>query len=133
MKKNRIIVLIAILILILGGIIVWLVFQNKRLEPAFSLAAVVSSVRAGEQFLIVTPQGKANEIKVIVSNNTKLIKLEAPFDAMNPPSPGTQFTPKQTEITLRDFNIGDEIFIKTSKNIAGKTKFNDVEFIQVLP
>ena len=140
MKKNQIIILVVTLILIFGGIIGWAVFQKEKIplkevigEEIFNLSAVVLSVDAGNNFLMVKPLGTEKEIKVILSDTTKLIRLEAPFDPDNPPPPGTQFTPEQTEITLEDFKKGDEIFIKTLKNIADKSEFNDVDFIQILP
>jgi len=82
---------------------------------------------------MVKPSGKEDQVKVILSDITKLIKLESPFSPENPPPPGTQFTPKQTEISLKDFKEGDEVFIETLKNIAGKNEFNNVELIQILP
>jgi hypothetical protein len=144
MKKNQTIILVILIVLICGGIIGWAVFQKSKIpteegtpeegaEEMFSLSAVVSSVDVENNFLLVKPSGKENEIKVILSDTTKLIKLESPFDSDNPPKPGTQFTPEQIDITLEDFKEGEEIFIKTLKNIAGKTEFNDVELIQILP
>jgi hypothetical protein len=138
MTRKRTIIIVILAILIFAGVIWGLVFLQKRFSPAsgeeiFSLAAVVSEVRPDKNFLTVIPQGKDNEIKVVVSNKTKLLKLEAPFSEDNPPPAGTQFTPEQTEITLSDFHAGDEVFIKTLKNIAGKKEFGDVELIQILP
>ena len=144
MRKNHFIVIAIIIILILGGIVYFSFllkekakFEGKSfktgegiIEEIFSLSGVVLSADGANNFLMVKPSGKEGEIKVILSETTKLIKLETPFSPENPPPPGTQFTPEQAEITLKDFKEGDEIFIKTTQNIAGKTEFDDVEFIQ---
>ncbi len=82
---------------------------------------------------MVKPANQESEVKVIISETTSLIKLEFPFDPKNPPEPGTQFTPKQTEIKISGFKTGDNIFIKVKENIAGKTEFDNVDFIQILP
>ena len=143
---TQIIILAVIIVIIFGGIIGWALFPKEKplpkeevikerviIEEIFSLTGVVSEVNVENNFLMVRPMRKEKEVKVIVSEATRLIKLELPFDPENPPPPGTQFTPKQIEITLADFKEGEEISIKTTQNIAGKTEFGDVEFIQILP
>jgi len=147
MKKNYFIVIAIILILIIGGTVYFSFLLKEKakfegekfktgegiIEEVFSLSGAVLRVDVENNFLMVKPSGKEENIKVLVSPDSKLIKLELPFSPENPPEPGTQFTPKQTEITLKDFKEGDEIFIKTTKNIAGKTEFDDVDFIHILP
>jgi len=146
MKKNQILILVILIVLIFGGIIGWTLIQKGKLpvkeevtqkeeevKELFSLSGIVSSVDAENNFLMVKPSGKEGEIKVILSETTKLIKLESPFSSENPPEPGTQFTPKQTEIKISDFKAGDNVFIKTTENIAGKSEFDDVDFIHILP
>jgi hypothetical protein len=144
MKKNQIIILIVLIVLIFGGIIGWAVFQKSKipaeeetpeeeaLEETFSLSAVVLSVDANNNFLMVKPLGKEKEIKVILSETTSLIKLEFPFDPKNPPEEAT-FTPTQTEVEISDFQVGDNVFIKAKENIAGKKEFNNVDFIHISP
>lgn len=145
MKKNQIIILVVLVVLIFGGIIGWAVWQKGKLpskegvtpeeaveEEVFSLSATVLSVDAENNFLIVKPAGEEKEIKVVLSETTKLIKLEFPFDPKSPPKEAT-FTPKQTEIKISDFKEGDSIFIKTKINIVGKTEFDTVDFIHILP
>lgn len=105
---------------------------QEKVEEIFSLSGVVSSVDAANNFLMVKPAGKENNVKVIVSETTKLIKLELPFNPANPPAEAT-FTPKQTEITISGFKAGDNVFVKTAENIAGKTTFDNVDFIHILP
>jgi len=144
MKKNQIIILVILVILIFGGIIGWALVQKSKIpvgeevtpeeevEEVFSLSAVVLSVNAENNFLMVKPAGEEKEIRVVLSDTTKLIKLEFPFDPKNPPKEAT-FTPTQTEIKISDFKAGDNVFIKTTENIAGKTEFDNVDFIHILP
>jgi len=143
MKKNQIIILVVVIILIFGGIIGWALVQKSKIpvgekvtpeevEEVFSLSAVVLSVNAENNFLMVKPAGEEKEIRVVLSDTTKLIKLEFPFDPKNPPKEAT-FTPTQTEIKISDFKAGDNVFIKTTENIAGKTEFNNIDFIHILP
>ena len=147
MKKNQIIVLIIIIVLIFGGIIGWAVVQKSKIpieegiilgekegevEEVFSLSAVVLSVDAKNNFLMVKPAKEEKEIKVVLSETTKLVRIEFPFDPANPPEEAT-FTPIQTEIEISDFKEGDSVFIKAKENIAGKSEFNNVDFIHILP
>ena len=146
MKKNQIIILAVIIVLIFGGIIGWTLIQKGKLpsgewvtpkeeekvEEVFSLSGIVSSVDAENNFLMVKPAGEEKEIKVVLSDTAKLIKLEFPFDPKNPPKEAT-FTPIQTEIGISDFKTGDNVFIKTTENIAGKSEFDDVDFVHILP
>ncbi len=107
-------------------------FTTEEIKEVFSLSAVVSRVDAENNFLMVKPAGEEKEVKIVISDATKLIKLEFPFDPKNSPKEAT-FTPKQTEIEISDFEDGDNIFIKAKENIAGKTEFNNVDFIHILP
>ncbi len=145
MKKNQIIILAVVIVLIFGGIIGWTLIQKGKLpvkeevtqkeeevKELFSLSGIVSSVDVENNFLMVKPTGQEKEIKVVLSDATKLIKIEFPFDPKNPPKEAT-FTPEQTEIEISDFKAGDNVFIKTTENIAGKTEFDNVDFIHILP
>ncbi len=145
MKKNQIIILAVIVVLILVGIIGWNLVQKSKIpvgekvtpeeevaKEVFSLSGIVSSVDAENNFLMVKPAGEEKEVKVVLSDTTKLIKLEFPFDPANPPAEAT-FTPIQTEIEISDFKAGDNVFVKATQNIAGKTEFNNVDFIHILP
>lgn len=131
--------------MIFGGIIGWTLIQKGKLpvkeevtqkeeevKELFSLSGIVSSVDVENNFLMVKPTGQEKEIKVVLSDATKLIKIEFPFDPKNPPKEAT-FTPEQTEIEISDFKAGDNVFIKTTENIAGKTEFDNVDFIHILP
>lgn len=137
MTKNHFIAIVVILAV--GSVIYFSFFSKNKTSPTgetmpeeiFSLSGTVSGVDAGNNFLTV--KSAERELKVIISENTQLINLAAPFNSKNPPKPGTQFTPKETEVTLGDFKVGDEVFVKTKENIAGKTELDSVELIQILP
>jgi len=146
MKKNQIIGIVVAVVLIVGGVIGWVSIQKSKIpsggeiipgeeekvEELFSLSGIVSSVDAQNNFLMVKPANQEKEVKVLVSDTTKMIKLELPFDPKNPPKEAT-FTPKQTEITISGIKAGDNVFIKTKTNMAGKTEFDDIDFIHILP
>jgi hypothetical protein len=145
MKKNQIIILVVLVVLIFGGIIGWTLIQKGKIpvkeevtpkeevvEELFSLSGIVSSVDAENNFLMVKPVNQEKEVKVVVSETTSLVKFEFPFDPANPPEEAT-FTPKQTQVEISDFKAGDNVFIKTRTNIAGKSEFDDVDFIHILP
>ena len=145
MQKNQTIILVAIAIVIVGGIAGWSMFQKSGLPSgeeqtgeeetpaeAFSMSGVVSSVDVADSFLMVKPANQEGEVKVLVSETTRLLKLEFPFDPAHPPQEAT-FTPIQTEIEINNFQKGDNVFIKSKENIAGKTEFNNVDFIHILP
>lgn len=140
MKKNQIITLIVLIVLILGGIIGWALVKKAGLpsgeeisqgeaEELFSLTATVLSIDTENNFLMVKPAEEEKEIKVVLSDTTKLIKVELP----ETPSEGATFTPTQTEVELSEFKVGDNVFIKTTENIAGKTEFDSVSFVHILP
>ena len=139
MKKNQIIILAVVIVLIIAGIIGWVLVQKSKIYPkeekieeVFSLQATVSSVDTENSFLMVKPLNQETELKVIVSETAKLFKIELPFEPENAPK-GTQFTPIQTEVEFSDFKSGDDVFIKATENIAGKTEFDNVDFIHILP
>jgi len=145
MLKKQIITIIVVVVVIFGGIIGWGLLQlskmpsqgpaqgeEEEMEEVFNLSAVVSSVDAANNFLIVKPTGEEKTVKVVLSDTTKLIKLELPFDPANPPAEAT-FTPIQTVIEISDFQVGDRVFIKVTENIAGKNEFDSVDFIHILP
>ena len=143
MKKNQTIVLAIIVIIVLGGLVVWSLVQKpevpfeeeeeeEELAEVFSMSGVVSSVDVASSFLMVKPANQEGEVKVLVSETTRLLKLEFPFDPKNPPSEAT-FTPIETDVELSDFQQGDNVFIKVMENIAGKSEFGNVDFIHILP
>lgn len=150
MQKNKIIILAIIVVIIFVGSFVWFLSQKgavpsggetpgeeeeeeeEELEETFSLSAKVSSVDVANNFLVVKPTEQETEIKVIISETTKLVKLEFPFDPKNPPKEAS-FTPIKTEIELSGFKTGDNVFIKSRDNIAGQTEISNIDFIHILP
>lgn len=145
LTKNRLAILgLVIVILVIGGINYWLVQEKLKIfqkelpeekaiiEEIFSLSAVVLSINPENNFLIVKPAEEKRGIRVILSEDTKLIKLKFPFDPKNP-SKETTFTPERTEIKISDFKEGDYIFIKSNEDILGKAKLNNIDFIEILP
>ncbi|MFH1780942.1 MAG: hypothetical protein ABH841_02975 [Candidatus Nealsonbacteria bacterium] len=131
-SKRKILLICLSALLIIGGVFCFK-YLNKTTVEEFNMSGKVLSVNASQSFLILKPMSKESEVKVFISKTTKLMKFEASFAKDNPPPPGTQFTPTKTEVSLGDLRQGDEIFLKSSKNILGKKNINDVEFIQVLP
>ena len=147
MKKNQIIILAVVIIVVLIGLISWSLTQQPATTPreevveeeeeevlaeVFSMSAIVLSADAANNFITVKPTNQEEEVKVLIAETTKLIKLEMPFDPANPPAGGS-FTPIQTEIEISDFQQGDSIFIKAKENIAGKTTISNIDFIHILP
>ena len=148
MKKNQI-VLIIVLVLIVGGIIFWAISQKIKTsheeagitptitpqatpeinKEIYSFSAIVSNVNIVENFLMVKPEKEEKEIKVILSEETELTKLGLPSKL---PKEGV-FTPTKNKIKISDIKAGDKIFVKAKSNIAGKTEFDDVEYIEVFP
>lgn len=141
--KKALIVLSVVLVLT-TAIISWIIFQKIKFPPEekiyrkeetgekiLSLMAKISKIDARKNRLIVKPLKEEKEIGVILSQDTEIIKLEFPFSLSNPPE--KEFTLKRTEIKISQLKEGDTIFIKTDKNIAGKTEFNNIDFIEVLP
>lgn len=145
MPKNQIITIIIVVVIVFAVIIGWGVTQLSKApsqgpiqgeeeeeKEVFSLSAVVSSVDTANNFLMVKPAGEDKEIKIVISDKTKLIRLEFPFDPANPPAEAT-FTPIQTAIEISDFEVGDNVFIKAKDNIAGKSTISNIDFIHILP
>lgn len=133
MKKKQFIILVIIIILILAGVVGWAVFQMKKIgeesalknpvaeqKEVFSVLGVVSEVNQAENFLMVKPNGQESEVKVSLSETTKLIKIDL--------SSGNQ-----TEIKILDFKVGSKVFVKSKESIAGKTELKKIDFIQLLP
>lgn len=145
LNKNIIIVIILAVVIIGGGIGLTLTLQKSKnqsgennppaqLEPKTTLQGSVVSVNEGDKYITVkeTEQGKEKEYKVLIADVTKIIKLELPFDPKNPPKTNTTFVPKQTEVKISSIKVGDNVFIKSNKDFAGKNEVNSVEFIHIL-
>lgn len=148
LNKKQLTVLIVIVVLIFAGTFAWFLsqkpnapgeeesvreeIQKEEAQESYSLSGVISSIDVENNFLMVKPASQGKEIKVILSDATKLIKLEFPFDPENPPE-GTTFTPKMVQITIKDLKVGDNLLVESTINIYGKDEFDNVSRIQVLP
>jgi len=141
MKKNKIIIIVAVVVVIIGGLVGWGLLQAKKLKTDIAqvvekppevlfLSGTVSSVDLENNFLMVIPEKGTEDIKVIVSETTKMTKQEFPFDPANPPEEGT-FTPKETEIGISGFKAGDKVFIRSKEDIFGKKEIGNIDFIQM--
>lgn len=106
--------------------------KQETAKEIFSLAGVLSEVNEEENYLLVKKSGEEKEIKVILGKDTEIIQLKFPFDLKNPPKE-TSFTPERIPIKIGDLKKGDNVLIETRMNIAGKTEFDGVSRIQVLP
>jgi len=139
-KLKYFIIFLAVLVLIFGGIIGWTLFQKSKLLPKeevipeevvseemYSLTGIVSKVNVENNFLMVRPTGQENEVKVIISEDIKLLKVVYPSERGNP-----AFKTERVEITIKDIEEGDRVFIKTKINIAGMKEFDDIDYIEVL-
>jgi|GEM_PF-7101413 len=145
MNKNQITVLILIVVLFFGGLIGWAVYRSYNLpQPAgpanggedatppqkvLSLNAKVLSVDTENNSLIVESTKDKKEIKIILSENTSLIKVSFPEN----PTPGATFAPIQTEIDITGFKAGDIVLINSKEDITGKTELNNINFVHILP
>jgi hypothetical protein len=145
MQNNQIIILLLVVALIIGGIIGWFLGQRSAIPPqeevveeegileeVFSLSGIVSGVDVENNLLMVKPDGEEKTIQVTISEGAELIDLEPPFDQKSAP-PNVTFTHEQTEIEISDFQVGDNVFIKSMKNIAGRTKIDNIDYIHILP
>ncbi len=147
-KKQLIILAVVILVLIFAGTFSWFSQQKtetsqkgeitgeqvkrEEAQEVYSLSGVIASINVENNFLMVKPANQEKEVKVILSDSTKLIKLEFPFDPENPPE-GATFTPKMVPITAEDLKVGDNLLVESTLNIYGKDEFDNVSQIQVLP
>jgi len=144
-SKNKIIIAVILAAEVLLGIFGWGLIKSKMLYPkggsnqpgeeikeVFVIWGKVSSIDTSNNFLMVKPDNGGKDVKVLISETTKMTKLGLPFDPKNPPTEGT-FTPKETDITISGFTLDDKVFVKAKENIAGKTEVGEVDFIQIQP
>jgi len=146
MKKE--IPIILIIILIIGGIFYWVsherskILQEKKKEtlqgekkeslPVLGLGAKILEVNFENNYLIVKPAEEEKKIKVNLGEDTKIIKLKSPPDLKNLPL-GEPVKLEEEEIKIQDLKIDENIIIRTSADIRGKSEFSDVISIKVLP
>jgi uncharacterized protein YxeA len=144
LSLKKILIILTIVLILIAGIFSWFIFQKRKFPPPkpfhkqeevgeriLSLMAKISKIDVDKNRLIVKPLNEEKEIKVILSEDTEIIKLGFPFNLFSPSE--KEFTLTKTKIKISQLKEGDTIFIKTSKSITDKTEFNNVDFIEVLP
>ena len=109
------------------------VFQELPPVEVFSLASVISRIDREKKLIFVQHPTEAKEIKIMIGEETQIVKLEFPFDPANPPKGETTFSPQFVKITIDDLKPGDHTLIESGENIYQKLEFNQVKNIQVLP
>ena len=137
--KKQIIVLIVVLVVIFLGVVVLTIFQELKLpldekptleeiitEEVYSLSGIVSKVDVENNFLMVRPTGEEDEVKVIITEDTKLFKIVYSSGG-NP-----EFVTERVEIAIEDIKEGDRVFIKAKVNIAGKKEIDNIDYIEIL-
>ena len=150
MKKSQIILIVVILLVFVG--IIWFATQKSKTpsgaevnptatpqigdktgKEVLSVSAKVLSVDAEKNTLVIKTSYDNKELKVILSKDTKLEKLEYPFNPQQgPPKEGGTFAVRQSEIKISEIKVNDQILVQSKSNIAGKAELNDVDFIQVI-
>lgn len=149
MSKNLIIGIIVVLVVILGGIFY---FSQQELPlpegegeqeeegPAaeegpqiLNMAAIISSVDAGANTVMVKSPDQEKEIKLVLSSDTEILQLKFPFDPANPPAEETTFTPERIPISIGDLEVDSHVLVETASSLYGKSKIDDVVRLQVLP
>lgn len=109
------------------------IFSESPPIEIFSLASVISRIDSEQKLIFVQHPTEPKEIKVMIGDQTEILKIEFPFDPANPPKGETTFSPKLTKITLGDLKPGNHALIESDENIYQKLEFNSVRKIQVLP
>ena len=130
-------------LLVIAGIIYWnfsqkeeipsnIITPEKEKQGEFTLSAIILGVDEENKILTVRPTAGGNEIKVLLSDTTKIEKLTLPpFDPKNPPK--GSITPEKSEAGFSDFKKDKYVFIKTKKDISSKSELGDVELVIILP
>jgi len=148
-KNQKVILLIILSVFIIGGIFYLDSLSKKKtsappetkappkeeekyITRSSSLAATISEVNVSGNYLMVRSDKDKKEVKVILDNETEIIQLKFPFDPGHPPE-GKNITLEEVPIKIEDLKAGNQILIKAGQDIAGKSEFNNVTQIQVMP
>lgn len=129
--------LLLVLFAVIGGVYYFVQLQEKEspaqsgeMQETFSIAGSVQSVDATG--FVVQESTFKQDFRVVVGNDTQMIKLSFPFDLNNPPEEAS-FVPEKAEITLEDIKKGDQVFVRSSHVVKqGQDITNPLE-VQVLP
>ena len=93
--------------------------EFEKEVAVLSMVGEVLEVNSQNNYLIVKNL-EEEEIKVNLSQDTRIVRIEP-----------TEF--KEISIAIDQIEIGRTVLIETTKDIRGKTEFNGVGLIQVLP
>lgn len=108
-------------------------YVKAPLPEIFELNGFVKEIDILKNCLAVEPLDKTDKVvKVFLANETKIFKIEFPFDIKNPPRQAS-YESKETTLSIQELQPQEQVFIKTTKNIAGKKEFNGVISVEVLP
>ena len=144
LKKKETVIIIISIILVFSFLLGWSVIKVVKAYKlkmdsagqeivkmeAFSFSGKILKVDAKNKVLTVSVSSLQKELKVFVSQETKLTMLDYPFDPKNPPE-GVAFNFTEKDIKISDFKAGDEIFVQAKENIFGKEEIKNVEFINL--
>lgn len=144
LEKNKIVLFAILILIIIVGVVIY--FKKPKEQPpqitptpsptvkinnreSFGLAATILSVDTANKFIIVKPDKGGNDIKVILSGNTRIEKIKPP--ALDPKNPSKIIALEILSVKITDFKKDDSVFIKSSQNIIGKTEINNIDYIQI--
>lgn len=141
--KKRIIILVSVILLVFLGIAGWGALKMKSSlenqgsvlregkiqgEEVLGLTGEVVKVDEKNNFLLVAPTKQDFYVKIILSENTKIAKVQLPIGTSTIPSA------KSSEgLKISDFKVGNKVFVKAGENIAGKSELSNIVSIQILP
>ena len=141
--KKRIIILVSVILLVFLGIAGWGILKMKsslenqggvlregkiRGEEVLGLTGEVVKVDAKNNSLLVAPTKQDFYVKIILSENTKIAKVQLQIGTSTNPSA------KSSEgLKISDFKVGNKVFVKAGENIAGKSELSNIVSIQILP
>jgi len=108
-------------------------FCYESKEPQeLSLFGKISDIDSENHILTIQLAGE-KEVKIMISQETRLTKLTPPFSSDDSPLPGTQFIPEETEISFSDFEEGNDIYALSKEGVNGKSELNNIESVKILP
>lgn len=144
MSKKKIILSLVILILI-AVLVYYFFFFNKEetkfegesfttgkqniVNPVLGFTGKIVSIDPENNILIVEKDEK--EIKVIISETTKLIKLTwlSSTDLPEEAKP----MPEKKNIILSDFEENDAVLVIAQEDITNKSEISNIDLVQILP
>jgi len=147
MAKRKIIAIILVILIVVIIVVSLSIFWQKKKadfdgqtfvaeeskEPQeLSLFGKISDIDSENHILTIQLAGE-KEVKIMISQETRLTKLTPPFSSDDSPLPGTQFIPEETEISFSDFEEGNDIYALSKEGVNGKSELNNIESVKILP